>query len=103
MAQQLFVNSLAGMEQKHKDILLNCHVALVEDLEPNKVFPHLIQERVLTEDDQQRNQTIATRKDRSEEFLKILKTCGPCAYEEFVKALEQKQTFLACLLLREGT
>ncbi len=81
----------------------NCHQALVKDLQPNEVFPHLIQKRVLTLDDQEGNRKLATRREKIEEFLTILPTRGPCAYEEFVKALENSQAFLACLLLKEGT
>ncbi len=92
---------MSGMEKKHRDILTECHVELMQDLEPEKVFPLLIQERVLTEDDQERISKLATRKDRSEELLRKLKGCGPCAFGVFVKALEKTQSHLACLL-REG-
>ncbi len=90
------------MEEKHKNTLIKCHVKLVEELEPKKVFPLLIQERVLSQDDQERISKIASRKERSEEFLRILQGCGPCAFDVFVKALENTtQTHLA-RLLRKG-
>ena len=90
------------MEDKHRDILRSCHVALVTDLEPEMLFAHLIQERVMTPDDQEKINKIATRKLQSEEFLSILPRRGPKAYQEFVNALEENQSFLACKLLREG-
>jgi len=90
------------MEEKHIDILRRRHVVLVRDLEPKKLFANLIQERVMTPDDQQEINKISTRISQSEEFLSILPRRGPTAYPEFVKALEEKQPFLACILLREG-
>ena len=92
----------AEMEDKHRDILRSCHVALVTDLEPEMLFAHLIQERVMTLDHQEKINKIATRKLQSEEFLSILLRSGPKAYQEFVNALEENQSFLACKLLREG-
>ena len=91
------------MEEKHKDILKRCYVPLMKDLEPKKLFAHLIQERVMTSDDKERISKIDKRKRQSEEFMNILLRRGPRAYQEFVKALEDKQPFLACILLREGT
>lgn len=90
------------MEEKHIDILTRRHVVLVRNLEPWKLFAHLIQERVMTPDDQEGMNDIPTRGRRSEKFLSILPARGPTAYPEFVKALEEKQPFLACILLREG-
>ena len=90
------------MEKKHRKILIKCHEALVEDLEPNHVLPHLIQKEVLTFDHQEKIKHIGTRKGGSEVLLAILPTRGPCAYKSFLKALEKTQSFLACLLLREG-
>ena len=90
------------MEDKHRDILTKCHVALVRDLEPQKLFAHLIQERILTSDEQEEINKITTRRSQREEFLRKLQTGGPAAYGEFVNALEKNQSFLACKLLREG-
>ena len=92
----------AEMEDKHRDILKSCHVALVTDLEPEMLFAHLIQEGIMISDDQEEITKIARRTRRNEEFLSILSRRGPTAYQEFVKALEENQSFLACKLLREG-
>jgi len=90
------------MEDKHINILRRHHVVLVTDLEPKRLIAHLIQERVMTPDDQEGINKIATQRSQSEEFLRILRTRGPTAYQEFVKALEKNQSFLACILLRDG-
>jgi len=90
------------MEDKHIDILRRRHVALVRDLEPKRLFAHLIQERVMTPNDQEGINNITTRRSRSEEFLRILPTRGPTAFQQFVKALEEHKPFLACTLLRDG-
>ena len=90
------------MEDKHRDTLERCHEALVKDLEPEKLFAHLIQEGVMTPDDQEEITKIVRRTLRNAKFLSILSTSGPTAYQEFVNALEKNQSFLACKLLREG-
>lgn len=90
------------MEEKHMEILTRRRVALVKDLVPEKIFAHLIQVGVMTSDDQERINKIDKRRSHSKEFLSTLRARGPRAYEEFVKALEEKQPFLACILLREG-
>ncbi|XP_020629991.1 caspase-2-like [Orbicella faveolata] len=87
--------------EKHRNILRRCHASLVKDLEPKKLFPHLIQEGIMTSDDTKRINKIDKRKRQSQEFLSILPARGPRAYQEFVKALEEKQPSLACILLRE--
>lgn len=56
----------------------------------------------MTPGDQEGINKIYRRTNRTEEFLRILPTRGPGAYQEFVRALEEKQAFLACVLLREG-
>ena len=56
----------------------------------------------MTPNDQEGINNITTRRSRSEEFLRILPTRGPTAYQEFVKALEENQSFLVCILLRDG-
>jgi len=91
----------SGMEEKHRNILRRCHVSLVEDLEPEKLFHYLMQEGIMTSGDKERINKIDKRKRQSEEFLSILPARGPRAYQEFVKALEEKQPCLACILLRE--
>ena len=90
------------MDRKHRDILIKCRVALVKDLVPNDLFPHLVQERVLTSNDQERLEVITTRQERADRLLTTLPTKGPNAYKEFLNALEIHQPFLACVLLREG-
>ena len=77
-------------------------MSLVKDLEPKKLFPHLIQEGIMTSGDKERVNKIDKLKRQSEEFLSMLPARGPRAYQEFVKALEEKQPCLACILLREG-
>ncbi|KAL9967529.1 hypothetical protein ACROYT_G025775 [Oculina patagonica] len=96
------LQKITGMEKRHRKILIKCHEALVEDLEPTDVFRHLIQNEVLTFHLQERIRNIdPTPRGRSEQLLSILPNRGPRAYEVFVKALEKTQPFLACLLLRE--
>lgn len=90
------------MEGKHRDALIKCHEALVQDLEPDDVLPHLIQRGVLNSDHKERIKNMATQKDRSKELLRILPTRGARGYGVFMEALEETQPFLALILLREG-
>ena len=89
------------MEEKHKEILLKYHVQLVQQLDPKKICPYLIQEKVLTFDERETFKGMA-RCSQCEELLALLPRKGPGAYGEFVNALEKEQAFLACLLLRDG-
>lgn len=88
---------------KYKNILLKFHVLLLEKLDPNEVSLHLLTAGVLTSHDKEKIAEKLSQKEKSEELLMILATKGLRAYEEFVKALEKDQCFLACQLLKEGT
>lgn len=88
---------------KYKNILLKFHVLLLQNLDPNDVLLQLLTAGVLTSHDQEKIEEKPSQKEKSEELLMILATKGLRAYEEFVKALEKDQCFLACQLLKEGT
>ena len=94
--------SVAMENIKYKNILLKFYVLLLEKLDPNKVLLQLLTAGVLTSDDKEKIEEKPLQREKNEELLMMLATKGPRAYEEFVKALEMDQCFLACQLLKEG-
>lgn len=95
--------SVAMQNIKYKNTLLKFRELLLENLDPNKVSRQLLTAGVLTSDDKEKIEENPSQREKSEELLMMLATKGPRAYEEFVKALEKDQYFLACQLLKEGT
>jgi len=87
---------------KYKNILLKFYVLLLEKLDPNEVSAQLLTTGVLTPGDIEKVEEKPSQRGKSEVLLMILATKGPRAYEEFVKALENNHSFLACQLLKEG-
>lgn len=74
--------------------------SLRRDLEPTKLLPYLV--NVLDVTDEQEVKVKATREDRIDKLLDILPRRGPKAFDEFVKALQEVQPFLASPLLQES-
>jgi len=81
------------MNDRHRDILRRHWSTLRRDLEPMKVLPHLV--NVLDVTDEQEVKVKATREDRIDKLLEILPRRGPKAFDDFVKALQEVQPFLA--------
>jgi len=88
---------------RYKNILLKFYALLLERLDPNKISLQLLTAGVLTSVDKEKIEEKHSQKEKNEELLMMLATKGPKAYEEFVKALEKDDCFLACQLLKEGT
>lgn len=88
------------MNDKHRDILRRHWSSLRRDLEPTKLLPYLV--NVLDVTDEQEVKVKATREDRIDKLLDILPRRGPKAFDEFVKALQEVQPFLASPLLQES-
>lgn len=93
--------SVAMENIKYKNILLKFYVLLLEKLDSNEVSRQLLTAGVLTSDDKEKIEERPSQKEKNEELLMMLATKGARAYEEFVKALEKDQCFLACQLLKE--
>ena len=88
------------MDDKHRDILRRHWSELRRDLEPTKLLPYLVS--ILDVTDEQEVKVKATREDRIDKLLDILPRRGPKAFEEFVKALQEVQPFLAAPLIQEA-
>ena len=69
-------------------------------MEPMKLLPYLV--NVLDVTDEQEVKVKATREDRIDKLLDILPRRGPTAFDDFVKALQEVQPFLATPLLQES-
>lgn len=88
------------MDDKHRDILRRHWSSLRRDLEPVKLLPYLV--NVLDPEDEQEVKAKATRGKMIDELLEILPRKGPTAFDNFVKALQEVQPFLAVYLLQEA-
>ena len=88
------------MNDKHRDILRRHWSSLRRDLEPTKLLPYLV--NILDVTDEQEVKVKATREDRIDQLLEILPRRGPKAFDEFVKALQEVQPFLASPLIQEA-
>ena len=65
-----------------------------------KLLPYLV--NVLDVTDEQEVKVKATREDRIDKLLEILPRRGPKAFDDFVKALQEVQPFLAVPLVQES-
>ena len=65
-----------------------------------KLLPYLV--NVLDVTDEQEVKVKATREDRIDKLLDLLPRRGPTAFDDFVKALQKVQPFLATPLLQES-
>ncbi|KAK3596776.1 hypothetical protein CHS0354_038777 [Potamilus streckersoni] len=75
------------MDTEDKKSLCTRRVALVEDLEPQKVLGYLIEDGILTENDVELISNGKTRKERCHLLLSMLPKRGPSAYGSFQRAL----------------
>ena len=88
------------MDEKHRKILRRNWSTLRNELEPKKLLPYLM--NVLHNEDQEVIREEATRRDASDMLLDILPRRGPKAFEDFVKALQEVQPYLASPLVQQS-
>ena len=88
------------MDDRHREILRRHWSSLRRDLEPVKLLPYLV--NVLDPEDEQEVKVKATRQTMIDELLEILPRKGPTAFDNFLKALQEVQPFLAELLQEPG-
>ena len=88
------------MDEKHRKILRRNWSTLRNKLEPKKLLPYLV--NVLDYEDQEVIREEATRRDASDMLLDILPRRGPKAFEDFVKALQEVQPYLASPLVQQS-
>ena len=88
------------MDDKHRKILRRNWSTLRNELEPRKLLPYLV--NVLDTRDEEVIREGATRRDASDMLLDILPRSGPKAFEDFVKALQEVQPYLASLLVQQS-
>lgn len=88
------------MIDKHRDILRHCWHWLRQDLELEKLLPHLVD--VLDPEDEQKVKAEATREDRIDKLLDIIPRRGPAAFKNFLNALQKTQPFLASILSQDS-
>ena len=101
MLESLF-SSYYEMEDKHRTILEACRIPLRKDLEPKKLLPHLVSQKILDVIDEQEIKGKDTREESCDMLLEMLPRRGPNAFHELVEALRNVQLHLADLLEEKG-
>ncbi|XP_022096017.1 death domain-containing protein CRADD-like [Acanthaster planci] len=76
------------MSSRYADVLDQCRVALVKDLNPDDVMDYLIADRVLVPDDKERVDARSTRREKVRELLDLLARRGDRAFITFMAALK---------------
>ena len=91
------------IEMLQKRTLTNLRMKLANDLEPNRYFAYLRQERIIDEDDEDLLRHIAVRTTRGQTLIDMISRRGAKAFEEFCRALHngKTQSFLAERLVAE--
>ena len=77
------------MDPKHKDLLREHRVQLVESLEATDILPYLRQENVITDNESEKISKGKTQRERCQYLLNLLPKRGPHAFEVFRNALIQ--------------
>ncbi|XP_038061424.1 death domain-containing protein CRADD-like isoform X2 [Patiria miniata] len=77
-----------SMSAKYAQVLDECRVTLVKDLEPNDVVDYLIQDGVFTTDDLDKVNSKNMRKDKVRLILEIIPRRSDRAFNALVKALQ---------------
>ena len=77
------------MDELHKKAIIKSYIYLVNNLDFNDIGDYLIQEEILNEEHCEEIKARNTRAERVREFLRILQTRGPRAYDTFIKALNK--------------
>ncbi|ELU15954.1 hypothetical protein CAPTEDRAFT_193607 [Capitella teleta] len=94
-----YLNAIRQM--KEWQLLETSKEALIEDLDPDELYPHLLQLDYFTLDDLHRIEAEPTKKDMVKMLLKILPRTGPGAFGVFMEALRKYKPHLHRLLKRK--
>ncbi|CAH1243782.1 NLRC4 [Branchiostoma lanceolatum] len=88
------------MSQRHRDILQDNRMSIIQDLDVKDVFDYLFQKRVLTERTMEDLNAIpeGKRQERAGKLLDIITRCGDRAFWIFCRALEPIYPHLGKLL-----
>lgn len=88
------------MDEEHRTILKKNRQHLIRDLEPLKLLNDLAE--LFDEDDRDEVKAENTRKDQVEALLDMLPRKGPTAFEEFLRALNKRQSHLATPMIEQS-
>ena len=77
------------MDELHKKTIKKNYKYLVDNLDFKDIGDYLIQEEILNEEHCEEIEARNTRAERAREFLRILQTRGPRAYDSFINALNE--------------
>lgn len=90
-----------NMEEIHRRILRQNWVYLIDNLIPDELADHLLQESIITNDMYEEIRVRATKKEKITHLLFIIQRRGPQAFEKLLAALRNtEQEFIADQLLQ---
>lgn len=92
------------MDEIHRHTLRTNWVYLMENLIPDELADHLLQESIITSDMYEEIRVKATKKEKITHLLFIIQRRGPRAFEKLLSALRNtEQDFIADQLLQTVT
>eukprot|EP00118_Oscarella_pearsei_P025070 m.307436 g.307436 ORF g.307436 m.307436 type:complete len:457 (+) comp42287_c0_seq1:41-1411(+) len=78
-----------SMEKKHKEALRSKRVFLIENVDPDKIMNHLVQEELISSDDEDEIAGMKRRKEKVRKIIKTLQLRGAEAFDKFIKVLKE--------------
>jgi len=81
--------NMAGMEDKHRELLRSNRIDLARDLDGDLVASYLYARRVFNDGEKDRVQSASTRLGKNEKVLDILPRKGPTAFDSFCDILKE--------------
>ena len=90
------------MDDSHRKLLQKYRMAIVKDLDPQRIMGYLARLDTFSEDDEEEVKSMDSRSARAEKLLDILPRKEPGTFECFVRALQKEFQHLAKPLIAES-
>ena len=98
--QSRHTGSAIIMESKHREILKSNRVYLLDNLQPNAMVDHLMESKLLSEDDLEELRSERKTKEKIRFLLDKIPRKGPDAFDKFIDVLKKTdQEYIANKLL----
>ena len=84
------------MDKRHRDVLRQKRVYLTENLDPDVLINHLVEENLLSEDAEEEIRGERRRAEKTRKIIAAIQLRGPTAFDRFIKCLNAAgQDFIA--------
>ena len=83
------VNFVEKMDSAEKECLIKTLVYTLDNLRPPEILSYLVQDGIISTDDEEEISCRQPRRRQAQALLRTLLTCGPDAFEAFLKALNK--------------